>query len=143
MIISTAADHITRTSISARSRLIFLFFALVSAAAALLVFKYPNAETDWDLAYEILLPVGVLSCMAMAIKPSIGDGSLYLVPLFMASTIRVIDLWQNYFQGDLNLEEATRGAIGWSFLMISIAYVDLLESRIYHRMVNYIEQEVD
>lgn len=142
MILSTFSDHF-QLSISVRLRVIFVFYGLVSAAAAALAFTKGNMVTDFDFVYQLIFPIAVLSCFAMAIHPEIGNGSLYLLPLFLGSFIRVTDLWVNYFQEDISLETATRGSIGWTFLLISIAYVDLLESRIYHRMVNYIEQEAN
>jgi len=45
--------------------------------------------------------------------------------------------------GDDHLGDVAGFSAAWSFLLISIALVDLLESRIYHRMVTYIEQEAE
>lgn len=142
MILSTAADAFKLPiSIAGRIRLVFLFYALISVAAAVLVYVAPNPGTSFDIVYKILFPIGVISCLAMAWRPTIGDGSLYLLPLFVGSCVRVADFWFNYLSDDLSLEVVTRASVGWSFLLVSIAYVDLLESRIYHRMVNYIEQK--
>lgn len=144
MILSTAADAFKLPiSIAGRIRIVFTFYAVISFAASILVFAVPNDATDFEIAYMILFPVGTVSCLAMTVRPTIGDGSLYLLPLFAGSLIRVADFWINFAHGDTTLEVATRGSVGWSFLLVSIAYIDLLESRIYHRMVNYIEQESD
>lgn len=144
MILSTAADHFkVPISIAARIRLVFFFYGLISLAAFALNYTRPSNAVDFEIVYLILLPVGTISCFVMVCRPAIGSGSLFLLPLFVGSSIRIVDFWWNYFEGDIPLEVATRGSVGWSFLLVSIAYVDLLESRIYHRMVNYIEQETD
>jgi hypothetical protein len=77
----------------------------------------------------------------MAIRPKIGEGALFLFPIFLGSVILIIDLWLSYFQGMNKLGSTAASTSGWTLLLVSIAYIDLLESRIYHRMVAYIEQE--
>ena len=142
MIFNTAADTFrVSLSIAARIRLVFLFYAILALAAATLSFIAPNTATDFHFVYRLLFSIAVVTCLFMVFKPTIGGGSLHLFPLFLGSLIRIGDIWMNYWKGDISLEVATRGSVGWSFLLVSIAYVDLLESRIYHRMVTYIEQQ--
>lgn len=145
MILTSLSDHVTgrRIPISFRIRVAFFLYGLISLAATLYVFLAVNNATTLDLVYEILFPTSVISCAWMVYKPQIGAGSLFLAPLFLGSFVRVLDIWYNYAQSNITLAIATLGSIGWSFLLVSISYIDLLESRIYHRLVNYIEQEAN
>lgn len=140
MIITSFSDKFN-VSISQQLRLIFGSYAVISLGAAFLVIAYPTPNTYFEIVYYILFPASVVLCGYRACRPRIGSGSIFLFPLFMGSLVRDLDLWVNYFEGNNTLEQTIRGSIGWTFLMVSIAYIDLLESRIYHRMVAYIEQK--
>lgn len=140
MILTTFSDKFNVT-IAHRLKFIFASYAIISLGASILVFAYPTPNTYFEIVYFILFPMSVVLCAYRACRPRIGSGSIFLFPLFVGSLVRDLDLWINYFDGNNTLEQTIRGSVGWTFLIVSIAYIDLLESRIYHRMVAYIDQE--
>jgi len=129
-------------SITSRIKTIFAAFSFISLVGTYFVF-FHEARLPFVWVYQVLLPLSVISTGYMAWKPRIGNGSLFLLPLLLICLTRLGDLWWGYFMGDDHLGDVAGFSAAWSFLLISIALVDLLESRIYHRMVTYIEQEAE
>ena len=121
-----------------RIKSIFLVYSSVSVGLTYFVWFDNSIATDWDIVYRILYPLSFLSCLYMVFYTSIGKGNLYLFPLVLASLIRVVDVWQNFLSQTqtFSFESALLGTAGWLLLAVSVAYVDLLESRIYHKLIN-------
>lgn len=142
MLLSSFADNI-HISITTRIRLIFSLYSALALSYSILVIVTNSQAVSFHLFYEIMFPLATLSCLMFICKPKLGTSSLYLAPLFIIALVRTFDIWTNYFKGDTTLEVATRGSYGWSILLVSIVYIDLLESKIYHQLVNYIEQKTD
>lgn len=129
------------STIKFRIRTAFFLYGVVSLALSIYLWRGIHPYLNWELLYQFLFPLSSLSCMFMLIRPKIGEGSLFLLPLFTASLTLIVDLWVGYLNDERTLAGATASTGAWSFLAVSIAYIDLLESKIYHRMVAYIDQQ--
>ncbi len=123
-----------------RLRIIFGAYFITTVAMSYYVFV-ATSVVDWNWLYQIMFPMSAISCLMMFFKTEIGKGSIYLMPLGVAAFIRDIDIWQNFFSDTENFDFGTAvlGSVGWTLAVISIIYIDLVESRLYHRLVNTLD----
>lgn len=124
-------------SVTTRIRGIFFFYTIISIGSFILYWVRSNVYLDWKPVYLILFAISALSSIGATIRPKIGNGSLHLLPLWAAMVLYVVDLWKDYFIDDefITLNMVLAGSIVPVFVIVSIVYIDLLESRIYHRLV--------
>ena len=142
MILSSFADT-SALSIKTRLRVIYILYFVVLCSGTYLSWFFNSDAADLRYFYDVAYVVGIVFAAWAIYKPRIGMATIYLFPFFFIAIVRLIDLWQNYFSGHSPLEVTVRGALGWSAILIFILFIDLLESKIYHRLVAALDEEID
>lgn len=130
-------DHIN-LPIKTSLRIIFGILTSINLGITIWFWFNDSKLTDWDWVYEFGFLFSAACTSWLVYKPRIGTGSIFLLPTLIFSFIRVIDLLQNYWIGDNGMGWAVFfEAVIWSGFVIFVAYIDILESQIYHRIVEY------